>query len=79
MVSVVSDKCVKCLACVEVCPVDAFREGEKMVVVSPDDCIDCGVCIGECSQGAITTEGEADAEWIKFNADNAATWPQAKK
>ena len=46
MTSVVNDSCVKCKACVEVCPVGAFHEGEKQMVVDPNTCIDCGMCIG---------------------------------
>jgi ferredoxin len=26
---------------VEVCPVDAFREGKNVLVIDPDDCIEC--------------------------------------
>ena len=45
MVSVVNDACVKCKSCVDVCPVDAFHEGETQLVIDPDTCISCGVCI----------------------------------
>ncbi len=79
MVSVVNDACVKCKSCADVCPVDAFHEGETMLVVDPDTCIDCGVCISECPQEAITSEDEADEKWIKFNAENAKNWPNANE
>ena len=36
MVSVVNDACVKCKSCVDVCPVDAFHEGETQLVIDPD-------------------------------------------
>lgn len=71
MTSVVNDSCIKCMTCVDVCPVSAFVETETQVVVNPETCIDCGVCISECPQGAITTEDEADEKWIKFNAEEA--------
>ena len=77
MASVVNDSCVKCLTCVDVCPVGAFVELDTQVVVNPDTCIDCGVCISECPQGAITTEDEADEKWIKFNAEQAKICPNA--
>ena len=76
---VVNDSCKICKTCVEVCPVDAFREGETQVVVSPEDCIDCGVCISECPEGAIMPDSEADEKWIKFNEEKAAEWPEASK
>ena len=72
MPSVVNDSCVKCLTCVEACPVGAFVELDTQVVVNPDTCIDCGVCISECRQGAIASDGDADEKWVKFNAEKAA-------
>lgn len=77
MVSVVTDKCIKCKACVDVCPVDAFHEGDAQLVVDPDTCISCGVCIGECPQEAIITDDEADAGVVEFNTENAKVWPNA--
>lgn len=77
MVSVVNDTCVLCKSCVAVCPVDAFRLGDTMVVVDPDECIDCGVCISECPENAISSEDDADEKWVKFNAEKAKEWPNA--
>jgi ferredoxin len=79
MVSVVNDACVKCKSCAEVCPVDAFREAENMLVIDPDVCIDCGVCISECPQEAITPEDEADEKWVKYTQDNAKNLPNANE
>ena len=55
MTYVVTDQCIRCKYqdCVDVCPVDAFREGRNMLVIDPDACIDCGVCEAECPAGAI--------------------------
>ena len=44
-----------------------------------DTCISCGVCISECPQEAITPDDEADEKWVKFNAENAANWPNANE
>ena len=77
MVSVVNDNCIKCKSCADVCPVDAFREGDTQLVVDPDTCISCGVCISECPQEAIQTEEEADPHWVEFNAEKAKGWPNA--
>ncbi len=79
MTSVVDNKCVKCLACTEVCPVDAFKEDEKMLVIDPDACIDCGICLSECPETAIASDADADAEWIAYNAEKAPNLPSAAK
>ncbi len=79
MPSVVNDKCKLCKTCVEVCPVDAFREGDSQLVIDPEVCIDCGVCIGECPEEAITTSDDADSKWIEFNEEKAKEWPAASK
>ncbi|ERT59230.1 putative ferredoxin [Megasphaera vaginalis (ex Srinivasan et al. 2021)] len=52
---VVSDECVKCGACADVCPVSCITEGETKYVVG-DACIDCGACESVCPTGAIAAE-----------------------
>ncbi len=80
MTHVVGEACIKCkfTDCVDVCPVDAFREGKNMLVIDPDECIDCGVCIPECPVDAITTEEDvpqSQLEYIALNAELARRWP----
>ena len=61
MPSVVDDKCQLCLSCASVCPVDAFRKGEKMVVVDPDECIDCvynKICNEKCPGMRLLSTGK---------------------
>src|SRR6185369_8714417 len=43
MTYVVTEACVKCkyTDCVDVCPVDCFREGPNFLVIDPEECIDC--------------------------------------
>ena len=77
MVAVVNDKCIKCGACSDVCPVDAFHVGETMFVADPDACISCGVCVSECPQEAIAMIDDAEAKWIEYNAEKAKVWPNA--
>ena len=50
MAHVVTEPCILCkyTDCVDVCPVDCFREGPNFLVIDPDECIDCAVCIPEC-------------------------------
>ena len=43
MAHVVTEPCILCkyTDCVDVCPVDCFREGPNFLVIDPDECIDC--------------------------------------
>ena len=43
MTFVVTEACIRCkyTDCVDVCPVDAFREGPNFLAIDPADCIDC--------------------------------------
>ncbi len=80
MTFVVSDACIRCkhTDCVDVCPVDAFREGPNMLVIDPDECIDCAVCVPECPVEAIYAEEDVPAgeeQFIELNADLARIWP----
>ena len=80
MTHVVLDSCIRCkyTDCVDVCPVDCFREGPNMLVIDPDECIDCGVCIPECPVEAIVAEEDVPADQQQFtelNAELAKVWP----
>ena len=57
MTFVVTEACIRCkyTDCVNVCPVDAFREGPNFLVIDPDECIDCAVCVPECPVKRRTT------------------------
>lgn len=80
MTFVVTENCIKCkhTDCVEPCPVDAFREGENFLVISPDDCIDCALCVPECPVDAIFAEADVPDEqqpFIAINSELANSWP----
>lgn len=80
MTHVVTESCIKCkyTDCVDVCPVDCFREGPNFLVIDPDECIDCAVCIPECPVNAIYAEEDVPADQVKFidlNVSLAAKWP----
>ena len=80
MTFVVTEACIKCkfTDCVEVCPVDCFREGPNFLVIDPDECIDCNICVPECPIDAIYAEDDLPAdqqEYLQLNADLAKKWP----
>ena len=68
MAPVVSESFIRCkyTDCVDVCPVDCFREGPNMLVIEPDECIDCAVCIPECPVNAIYAEEDLPADQLNF-------------
>src|SRR4051812_19479247 len=79
MTYVVTESCIKCkyTDCVDVCPVDCFREGPNMLVIDPDECIDCTLCVPECPVEAIFAEDDvpdAQREFIEKNRALAAKW-----
>jgi ferredoxin len=79
MTFVVTESCIKCkyTDCVDVCPVDAFREGPNFLVIDPDDCIDCAVCVPECPVNAIYADEDVPADQRAFtplNAELARRW-----
>jgi ferredoxin len=79
MAYVITEECIKCkyTDCVDVCPVDCFREGPNMLVIDPDECIDCTLCVAECPVEAIKAEDdvpEHQIHFIKLNAELAKTW-----
>jgi ferredoxin len=80
MTHVVTESCIRCkyTDCVDVCPVDCFREGPNMLVIDPNECIDCAVCIPECPVEAIRAEEDVPADqqsFIALNAELARDWP----
>ena len=80
MTHVVTHACIKCkfTDCVDVCPVDCFKEGPNMLIIDPDECIDCAVCIPECPVDAIYAEedlADDQKQFIALNAELSKIWP----
>lgn len=77
MAHVVCEPCVNCrnTFCCVVCPVEAFREADNMLVIDPDVCIDCGACASECPVSAIYPEGDVPPQWAKYVALNKEKAP----
>ena len=88
MTHVVTESCITCkhTDCVDVCPVDCFKEGPNFLVIDPDECIDCGACEPECPVTAIFPEEDTPGQWKEFialnrdvfNGDNPPGKPQKK-
>lgn len=81
MAYVVTESCINCKhgTCVNVCPVDAFREGANFLVIDPQDCIDCHLCVPECPVNAIyamDSVPEEQRDFIAINAALAKIWPE---
>jgi ferredoxin len=80
MTYVVTENCIKCkyTDCVDVCPVDCFREGPNFLVIDPDECIDCTLCVPECPAEAIFAEDdvpESQRDMVALNAELSKQWP----
>jgi NAD-dependent dihydropyrimidine dehydrogenase PreA subunit len=53
----ISEECVACGACADICPVGAIVLDEaKGIYVITDECVDCGACEDGCPVGAIKAE-----------------------
>jgi len=79
MTYVVTESCIKCkhTDCVDVCPVDCFREGPNFLVIDPDECIDCTLCVAECPVEAIFAEDDvpdSQKDYTSLNAELAKIW-----
>jgi ferredoxin len=79
MTYVVTETCIRCkyTDCVDVCPVDCFREGPNFLVIDPDECIDCTLCVAECPVEAIFAEDDVPPDqqpFIALNAELAKQW-----
>ena len=84
MTHVVTEACINCkyTDCVDVCPVDCFKEGPNFLTIDPDECIDCAVCIPECPANAIYAEDdlpEGMEIFLQFNKKLAHTLPTITK
>ena len=80
MAYVVTQNCIgnKHTSCVDVCPVEAFREAPEMLFIDPDVCIDCNACVSACPEGAIFPRSmvpDDQQNFITLNAEGAKTHP----
>ncbi len=77
---VVTQSCIgnKHTSCVDVCPVEAFREGPEMLYIDPDICIDCNACLSACPEQAIfpaSAVPDTMRHFIALNAEKSQVYP----
>ena len=73
MAHYITNKCIGCTACVNVCPVECITgEREVIHVIDAERCIDCHACAYICPVEAITDGYGRTIPRIKKRAD----WPK---
>lgn len=50
---IITDACVCCGICEELCPEGAISPGDGIYVIDQEKCKKCGICENECPQDAI--------------------------
>lgn len=53
---IISEACIACGTCQELCPVEAIEEGTLQYVIDSDICIECGTCEVVCPVEAIQSD-----------------------
>ncbi len=73
---VVTEPCIgtKDKACVAVCPVECFYEGQDQLYINPEECIDCGLCVPECPVDAIFADDEVPDKWKSYIEKNSGVF-----
>jgi len=70
MTYIVTRHCVDCkyTDCVSVCPVDAFHETDRILLINPDTCVNCDACVPACPVEAIFAEENLPSEFEGYVA-----------
>lgn len=68
---VITDLCIQCGLCAEVCPVECITKGEDQHYINPAECIDCASCVDECPEGAIFADEDLPDNLRSFIDKNA--------
>jgi ferredoxin len=50
---IITDDCIECGSCAEVCPEEAISEGDGKYVIDQERCLECLSCLDECPSEAI--------------------------
>jgi len=57
MAYAITDDCLLCGSCPDVCPAGAISEEDGRYVIDPSLCTDCGACAEQCPVDAILPGG----------------------
>jgi len=49
----ITEACIECAVCADLCPVGVIVQGEGQYEIQTDVCIECGACAAECPVEAI--------------------------
>ncbi|MCF7549471.1 ferredoxin family protein [Pseudonocardia sp. WMMC193] len=74
MTYVITAGCIDVMdrSCLEQCPVDCIKPGERMLYIDAEVCIDCGACEPACPQEAIAMDAMLPEEMRSYVDTNAA-------
>ena len=71
--------CCKYTNCVQICPVNCFREGHNFLVIDNNICIDCGLCVPECPINAIKQDEKTNSQYVEINNYFSKKWKKIYK
>jgi ferredoxin len=77
----ISDRCISCGACVQVCPMGVLlyenpSRSKKPTITDASVCICCGQCVAVCPQDAITNNHLELDDFPKIDAAPSVEWNQ---
>ena len=67
LLTILTDKCSGCGACVDVCPFAAMDLVDDIATVN-ENCTLCGLCVDECPESAISLDRPETADEVDLNA-----------
>ena len=51
------ERCVKCMKCIQACPVSAVSMENNRIIVAHERCTNCGRCIDACHSQGLVAQG----------------------
>ncbi len=55
------DRCIRCGLCVGVCPFDALKLENNMIIIDHEKCTLCGLCVKGCPVAALEIRPQLEA------------------